>query len=77
MTFKPVAASRRGDTITLSTDKKTLTYTFHNFGKIDGLDFKTACAQRLRFSAGINGRKLAPSRIWLGHNGLHPLENPS
>ena len=75
MTFKPVRLEK-GDTITLSADKKTLTYKFYNYGKIDGIDFKTACAQRLRFSASINGRKLATSRILLGHYGRHPLENP-
>ena len=47
MTFKP-ARLERGDTITLSADKKTLTYKFYNYGKVDGVDFKTACAQRLR-----------------------------
>lgn len=75
MTFKP-ARLERGDTITLSADKKTLTYKFYNYGKVDGVDFKTACAQRLRFSAAINGRKLSTSRIWLGKHGRHPLENP-
>jgi hypothetical protein len=75
MTFKP-ARLEKGDTITLSADKKTLTYKFYNYGKIDGIDFKTACAQRLRFSASINGNKLATSRILLGTHGRHPLENP-
>ncbi len=75
MTFKP-ARLEKGDTITLSADKKTLTYKFYNYGKIDGIDFKTACAQRLRFSASINGNKLATSRIMLGTHGRHPLENP-
>src|SRR4029077_13274846 len=64
----------KGDTITLSADKKTLTYKFNNYGRIDGIDFKTACAQRLTISAAINGRKLSPSRIWLGHYARHPLE---
>ena len=75
MTFKP-ARLEKGDTITLSADKKTLTYKFYNYGKIDGIDFKSACAQRLRFSASINGNKLATSRIMLGTHGRHPLENP-
>ena len=75
MTFKP-ARLERGDRITLSADRKTLTYKFYNYGKVDGFDFKTACAQRLRFSAAINGNKLSTSRIWLGRRGLHPLENP-
>ncbi len=74
MTFTPWRLEK-GDTITLSTDKKTLTYKFNNYGRIDGIDFKTACAQRLTIYASINGRKLSPSRIWLGQHGRHPLEN--
>ena len=46
MTFTPWRLEK-GDTITLSADKKTLTYKFNNYGRIDGIDFKTACAQRL------------------------------
>ena len=74
MTFKPWRLEK-GDAITLSADKKTLTYKFNNYGRIDGIDFKTACAQRLTIFAALNGRKLSPSRIWLGQHGRHPLEN--
>ncbi len=75
MTIKP-ARLEKGDRLTLSADKKTLTYKFYNYGKIDGVDFKTACAQRLRFAASVNGSKLSRTRIWLGRHGRHPLENP-
>ena len=37
----------RGDTFTLSADKLTLTYHFQNYGNVDGLDFRTACATTL------------------------------
>jgi hypothetical protein len=74
ISFKAVRLEK-GDTITLSADKKTLTYKFYNYGHIDGIDFKTACAQRLGISASVNGHKLSTSRIWLGRHGRHPLEN--
>ena len=65
-----------GDTFTLSADKLTLTYRFANHGRIDGLDFRTACATRLRVSGSMAGAKLPTGRIWLGHWGRHPLQNP-
>ena len=64
-----------GDTWALSADQKTLTYKFLNFGRVDGLDFVTACAQRLAVGGAINGHKLAVSHIWIGHRNRHPLEN--
>jgi hypothetical protein len=65
-----------GDTFTLSADKLTLTYRFANYGHIDGLDFRTACANRLGFAGYMNGTLLPTSRIWIGANGRHPLQNP-
>jgi hypothetical protein len=65
-----------GDTMTLSADKLTLTYKFFNYGHIDGIDFKTACAHRLAFAGSMAGHKLPVGRILIGHRNRHPLENP-
>ncbi|OGO51959.1 MAG: hypothetical protein A2Z32_12505 [Chloroflexi bacterium RBG_16_69_14] len=65
-----------GDGITLSADKKTLTYRFANHGRVDGLDFRTACASRLWFKGSMAGAKLPVGRIWIGRAGHHPLQNP-
>jgi hypothetical protein len=65
-----------GDSIALSADKKTITYRFHNYGRVDGLDFRTDCARRLTFAGYAAGAKLPTGRFWLGHFGRHPLENP-
>jgi hypothetical protein len=54
----------------------TITYRFVNYGHIDGLDFKTACARSVAFRGAMAGHKLPTWRIWLGHYGRHPLENP-
>ena len=64
------------DTFTLSADKLTLTYAFKNYGKIDGLDIRTACAQQLDISGTMAGTPLPVSRIWLGKRHVHPLSNP-
>ena len=74
MTVTPFR-TEAGDTIALSADKLTLTYTFYNFGYVDGLDFRTDCARRLTFSGSVAGVKLPTSRIWLGYRNHHPLEN--
>jgi hypothetical protein len=64
------------DTMALSADKLTLTYRFYNYGAVDGIDFKTACARRVAFSGSLNGAKLPIGRIWVGHGNHHPLQNP-
>ena len=66
----------RGDWIALSADRLTITYRFYNHGRVDGLDFRTDCARRLTFAGYAAHTKLPTGRIWLGHDGRHPLENP-
>jgi hypothetical protein len=65
-----------GDSFSLSADHKTLTYRFANYGRIDGLDVRTACASRLAFKGLMAGLKLPVGRIWVGRAGNHPLQNP-
>ena len=65
-----------GDSFSLSADHKTLAYHFANYGRIDGLDIRTACASRLAFKGLMAGLKLPVGRIWVGHAGNHPLQNP-
>ena len=75
MTVAPYRLEK-SDRLTLSADKLTLTYRFANYGYIDGFDFRTACAHKLVFRGAMNGVKLPTSRIWIGHDGRHPLQNP-
>jgi len=75
MTATPIRLEA-GDSITLSADKLTLTYRFANYGRIDGVDFRTACARRVSFSGSLNGVRLPLRRIWIGHGNRHPLQNP-
>lgn len=64
------------DAFTLSADKLTLTYRFANYGNIDGLNFRTACATTLHVRGSMAGEKLPVGRIWVGRAGVHPLSNP-
>lgn len=65
-----------GDAFTVSADGLSVTYRFRNHGRLDGLDFTTECATRLAVSARMNGVLLPVRRIWIGHAGMHPLQNP-
>jgi len=75
MTVTPFR-TEAGDTIALSVDKLAITYRFFNYGRVDGLDFRTACAHRVSFSGSMTGTRLPTSRIWIGYRNRHPLENP-
>ncbi len=65
-----------GDTFTVSADGLSVSYRFRNHGRLDGLDFTTECATRLGVSGRLNGVLLGVRRIWIGHYGVHPLQNP-
>jgi hypothetical protein len=75
MTVTPFRLEK-GDSIVLSADKLVITYKFYNYGRVDGLDFKTACARRVAFSGSMAGTKLPIRRIWIGYHNHHPLQNP-
>ena len=65
-----------GDTFSVSADRLTVTYRFVNHGRLDGLDFTTACATRLGVTGRMSGVLLPVRRIWIGHAGRHPLQDP-
>jgi hypothetical protein len=75
MTATPIRLEG-GDVMALSADRLTLTYRFYNYGRVDGINFKTACARRVAFSGSLTAVKLPTRRIWIGHGNRHPLENP-
>jgi len=66
----------KNDVVTLSADKRTITFRLVNYGAIDGFDFWASCASRIGFAGRLDGVRLPTSRIWLGHHDRHPLENP-
>jgi hypothetical protein len=65
-----------GDSFAVSADRLSVTYRFRNYGRLDGLDFTTECATRLGVGGRMNGALLPVRRIWIGHAGRHPLQNP-
>ena len=75
MAFTPYR-NEGADSISLSADKLTITYKFYNYGRLDGLDFTTACARRVAFGGSMACAKLRIGRIWVGSHNRHPLQNP-
>jgi hypothetical protein len=63
----------KGDVATLSTDRRTITFAFANFGHLDGINFHTDCAASLTVSHLNAGSKALPkSRVYLGAHKVHP-----
>jgi hypothetical protein len=75
LTEAPVKLEGR-DTVALSADKKVITYRLKNYGHVDGIDFRAPCTRGLSFTFYMGANKLPITRIWVGHAGRHPLQNP-
>jgi hypothetical protein len=66
----------KNDVVSLSADRKTITYRLVNYGGIDGFNITAPCAGRITFGGWMNGVRLPTWRIFIGHYDRHPLENP-
>ena len=75
MTKEPVALEKT-DSVKLSADRKTLTFSFANYGFIDGVDFTTDCSQAVTFALRAGGRHLDRTRVYLGAKKAHPRHVP-
>ena len=75
MTVQPIRVEGK-DYVTLTADKKTILYRFTNYGRIDGLNFQTACASKVTFTLNANWQHLPRWRVWIGATNAHPLQNP-
>ncbi|OLB78037.1 MAG: hypothetical protein AUI14_14415 [Actinobacteria bacterium 13_2_20CM_2_71_6] len=66
-----------GDVAQLSADHRTLTFRFADYGHIDGVDFHTDCAPRLRVAdLTVGGQPLPANRVYLGADRAHPASVP-
>ncbi len=75
MTKEPVALEST-DSVTLSADRKTLTFRFANYGYIDGVDFTTDCSHALTFALRAGGSRIARGHVYLGAHKVHPAHVP-
>jgi hypothetical protein len=72
---KPVQLEK-SDTFSVSSDKHMITFSFKNYGFIDGLDFFTHCAPSITFNYQSDGVGSPPSKIVIGGNAVHPPTDP-
>lgn len=61
----------RGDRIVRRSPSK-LAFGFTNFGGIDGVNFGAVCASQVTISGRLNGVRLDPTTVYLGHDNGHP-----
>lgn len=64
------------DRVLLSSDRRTLSFRFNNFGKIDGLDFVANCSSSVTFSLQTGDAQTPLDRIDLGRSKVSPTSNP-
>jgi hypothetical protein len=53
-----------------------LRFSFNNYGHIDGIDFRTACAPALAFSFQRGGIEVPAGHVFLGDEARHPDSDP-
>lgn len=66
----------KNDQFSVSSDHHSITFLFKNYGHIDGLNFHTRCAPSISFSFQSDGSEAPPSKIVIGHSGVHPPTDP-
>jgi len=76
MRYTPVRLEGR-DTVALSANRRVLTFTFYNYGHIDGVSFHTDCASTLTVSHLTRGATALPAtHVFLGAHRVHPARVP-
>ena len=66
----------KADNVTLSSDHKTLTFRFTNYGYIDGVNFAADCSKLMRVKIRINNEVASPRQVKLGKHRSNPTSNP-
>lgn len=65
------------DRADLSPDGRILSFAFTDHGRVDGIDFVTACADVVSIGPlSLDGAPLPPERVYLGANEIHPVRIP-
>jgi len=64
------------DKVAVSKHDRIVGFRFTNFGHLDGVEFRTRCAQHLRFELRINGTRITPEEVYVGVDAHHPSHTP-
>lgn len=77
---QPITATRfrfeKGDSMTVSADRRTVAFVLVNHGGLDGIDFTDRCAIHTSFTLRREGHQVSATSIYLGAHGGHPTSNP-
>lgn len=66
----------KSDSYALSSDRKTLTFRFANYGYIDGLNFAADCSRLIRVKIKLDNVDATPRQIKLGKHRSNPTSSP-
>ena len=66
----------RNDSFVVGPDRHTIAFRFNNYGGVDGLDFRTHCAEGVHFGLWADGQPLPAADVFMGQTGQHPAAVP-
>lgn len=66
----------RSDSVTLSGNRRTLSFRFVDYGGVDGIDFVDNCSRNTVAGFARDGHRLPATRVFLGARGAHPTSDP-
>jgi hypothetical protein len=64
------------DSFIVGPDGHTIAYRFNNYGGIDGLNFRTHCADGIGFNLAADGQELNPTEVYIGQSNSNPSSVP-
>ena len=64
------------DFVKVGPNRQTATFTFNNYGYIDGFDFKTDCSKTVTVVVKIGTAQATPAQLFLGRNRTNPTRVP-
>jgi hypothetical protein len=69
-------ALESNDRVTFNSARAKINFRLENKGRIDGIDFKVGCSERITISARINGAPASTVQFHLGAGGVAPTSVP-
>jgi hypothetical protein len=66
----------KDDSASIDATGHVLTFSFHTYSGIDGIDFYIRGGTQQTLNLQLDGRQLAPTRIFLGEDSVHPEADP-
>ena len=64
--------TENNDHVVFSESANAVAFKFQNYGGLDGIHFKTKCANRIAVTASLDGRTLTYAQVFIGANAHHP-----